>query len=161
MSGEIHSAIVPLHLTALEQHGNSMIEWVHSWFGGDGTWLTPNDWFTVGHTSMSCIWTPPPTAADVAMEQLSQSIHKRPQHMHLVIVPRLMTFQWRKLLGKICDLVFTIPLGTEPWNTSQHEPLIVALYFPLSRHEPWRLWETPMLEHIERSLHDGAEPVTP
>jgi hypothetical protein len=96
----------------------------------------------------------PPAAADAALEQFGQSIHKRPHQMHLVLIPRLMTFRWRKLLGKICDLVFMVPLGTEPWGVSKYEPLIVALYLPLSRHEPWRLHRTPMLEHVKRSLHD-------
>ncbi len=138
MVGEVSSFHVPLHLSALDRQGESLVQWVHSWYGEDGVWLTPNAWFTMGHTSKSCIWTPPPGAADAALEQLGQSIHKRPHHMHLVLIPRLMTFRWRKL-GNICDLVFTVPLGTEPWEISQFEPLIVALYFPLSRNQPWRL----------------------
>jgi hypothetical protein len=76
---------------------------------------------------------------DAALEQLGQSIHKRPQHTHIVIVPRLMTYCWRKLLGKICDIIITVPLGTEGWSLTNFEPLIVGIYFPLCRHEPWRL----------------------
>jgi hypothetical protein len=113
MAGELTSFAVPLHLSATERQGHTLVEWVQSWFGGEGIWLSPNDWFTKGHRSHLCIWTPPPAAADAALEQLGQSIHKRPHHMHLVIIPRLMTFRWQKLLGKICDIVFTVPVGTE------------------------------------------------
>jgi hypothetical protein len=90
---------------------------------------------------------------DAALEQLGQSIHKRPQHTHIVIVPRLMTYCWRKLLGKICDIIITVPLGTEGWSLTNFEPLIVGIYFPLCRHKPWRLKGTPRLERAERSLH--------
>jgi hypothetical protein len=74
--------------------------------------------------------------------------------MHLVIIPRLMTALWRKLLGKICDLIFTVPIGISVWSHSQFEPLIIGLYLSLSRHKPWKLRGTPMVERVERLLRD-------
>jgi hypothetical protein len=65
-----------------------------------------------------------------------------------------MTARWRKLLGKICCLVFTIPIDSDVWNISQFEPLIAGLYLPSSRHQPWNFKGTPMLERVERLLHD-------
>jgi hypothetical protein len=154
MEGQDHHFSVPLHLNALERQGESLKDWVANWFGEAGTWLDPKGWYTSGHTTPRCIWTPPPAATDAALEQLGQSIHKRPHLLHVVIVPRLMTYRWRKLLGKICDIVFTVPLGTDAWSHSNFEPLVVGIYFPLCRHEPWRLKGTPLLERAERALRD-------
>ena len=152
MEGQEFSFYVPLHLNAVERQGESLIKWVHSWTGHEFKWLEPNDWYREGHTLPSCLWCPAPAAADAALEQLGQAIHKRPKHAHVVIIPRLMTSRWRKLLGKICDLVFTVPLGTEGWSYSQFEPLVIGVYFPLCRHEPWRLRRTPLVERAERDL---------
>jgi hypothetical protein len=124
------------------------------WFvaPGEFVWLEPKDWFHLGHRAPRCVWTPLPAAASTALEQLAISTHKRPQHTHLVIVPRLLTMHWRKLLNKICDLVFYIPVGTDLWPDSQFEPLIVGLSLPLSRHPPWKLRSTPMLDRVDRLL---------
>ena len=154
MKGIEFAWYVPLHLSAIERQGDTLKTWVHSWFGSNGHWLSATDWYHKGQRDPICIWAPPPAAADAALEQLGQAIHKRPHHAHLVLIPRLMTSRWRKLLGKICDLVFTVPLGTEGWSISQFEPLIVGCYFPLIRYEPWRLRGTKMLERVERNLRE-------
>jgi hypothetical protein len=115
LAGKDFLSFVPLHLSAIERQRHPLMGWVESWFGalGDFTWLSPKDWYLKGHSEKRCVWTPPPAAADAALEQLAKSIHKRPLHMHLVLIPRLMTAYWRKMLLKNCDLVFTIPIGTD------------------------------------------------
>jgi hypothetical protein len=105
MEGKAFSLFVPLHLNARERQGPSLVKWVHSWLGNDAKWLTPEAWFSIGHTTKCGIWFPPPVAAAVALEQLGQAIHKCSFNTHVVIIPRLMTSRWRKLLGKNCDLV--------------------------------------------------------
>jgi hypothetical protein len=77
-----------------------------------------------------------------------------PNHLHLIITPRLMTAQWRKLLGKICCLIFTVPIGSDIWSYSHFEPLIVGLYLPLSRHYPWNLRGAPFLDREEGLLRE-------
>jgi hypothetical protein len=156
MTGKSLLSFVPLHLSALERQGPSLQDWVLGWFSGSlpPLILEPNDWFLRGHSYSTCVWSPPPAAADVAIEQLAYSIHKRPQHTHVVLVPRLMTARWRKLLGKVCNLIFTVPIGSDVWALSQFEPLIVGLYLPLSRHKPWNLRNTPLLERVERLLRE-------
>jgi hypothetical protein len=156
MIGTPFLSFVPLHLSALTRQGFILKDWVLSWFSGPDKplILEPKDWFLRGHKYTTCIWEPPPAAADVALEQLAYAIHKRPQHIHVVLIPRLMTARWRKMLGKICNLVFTVPLGSDVWNHSQFEPLIVGLYLPLSRHKPWNLRNTLMLERVERMLRE-------
>jgi hypothetical protein len=80
---------------------------------------------------------PPPAAAAAAIEWLGQSIHKRPDSVHIMVVPRLMTSSWRKRLSKTSDLFFTISLGTQVWSCDEHGPLICAVCLPLSQHSPW------------------------
>ena len=160
MSGTPFLDYISLHRNALDRQGPSLIDWAMSWFSGTDTplILTPNEWFTRGHTHSTCIWIPPPAAGDIALEQMALSIHKRPNHIHLILIPRLFTSRWRKYLGKVCNLSFTIPLGSDVWDMANFEPLIAGVYLPLSRHKPWNLRGTPMLERVERMLHDVPPP---
>ena len=84
------------------------------------------------------MWTPPPGAADAAVEKLGKAIHKKSYTFYMMIIPRLLTSKWRKQLGKTTDLMFEIKAGTSLWGIDQHEPLICCLYFPLSSSFPWR-----------------------
>jgi hypothetical protein len=152
MSGISMLSYVPLHMDAVQRQGDSIKDWILSWFSGADSpeFLSPSDWFSRGHRLSTCIWTPPPAAADAALEQLAFAIHKRPYSTHSILIPRLLTSHWRKLLGKICCLIFTIPLDSDVWPISHFEPLIAGLYLPLSKHYPWKLRGTPMLERVER-----------
>jgi hypothetical protein len=94
----------------------------------------------------------PPGAADVALEQLAAATHKRPHNHHIVIIPRWYTSHWRRLLGKICDVVFCVPLGTQAWPETMFEPLLIGLYFPLLSFSPWQLQRTSFLDGVARQL---------
>jgi hypothetical protein len=154
MVGQDILSFVPLHLDVL-QRAPTIRSWVLSWYLSHPLiWLSPNDWYDQGQHTNHCVWTPPPAAADVAIELLAKSKHKRPSHQHIIIVPRLLTYRWRKLLSKTCDLVFTIPVGTDVWELTHHEPLIIGVAFPLISHRPWRLRGTKLLESAERHLQD-------
>jgi len=145
---------VPLHLSCLDR-SPSVRGWIQRWFQPDGyvvTFLDPLGWFTTGHQNGAYVWSPPPGAADVALEQLAVAIHKRPSTFHLVAIPRLMTASWRKLLGKICDFVFTVPLGVSFWPASHFEPLVIGLYFPLLPFSPWQLRHTRLLDGLAQQL---------
>jgi hypothetical protein len=153
MKGDDMMKYVPLHLSALDRE-HRLKNWVLDWMGDFGkvNWLSPFDWYWKGHKENRCVWTPPPAAADAALEQLAQAKHKRPCSEHVVLIPRLMTAYWRKQLGKICDLVVTVPLGCDVWNISQYEPLVLGISFSLSRHQPWRLRGTPIMDRVEKQL---------
>jgi hypothetical protein len=155
MAGMDFSSFVPLHLSVQERQTPSILAaWVEFW-AGEVSWLSPEDLFLPHSSSIPCVWAAPPAAADVAMDHLGQWIHMRPADtIHIVITPRLMTARWRKILGKICDFVFTVPIGTDIWETSQFEPLIVGIAFPLCRYKPWRLRGTPLLESVERAMRE-------
>jgi hypothetical protein len=63
-----------------------------------------------------------------------------------------MTSRWRRLLSKVCDVVFTIPVGTDIWGYSQHEPSILRITFPFIKHRPWRLQNMKLMEKAQSKL---------
>jgi hypothetical protein len=143
---------IPIHLSAVAR-SSTVQAWVNSWTGHETfSLLQAYDWFNNGQQAGHWLWCPPPAAANVALEQLAAAVHKRPHTLHIVLIPRLMMASWRKLLGKICDLVFTVPLGTTMWPTDFFEPLVVGIYFPLLRYRPWQLRGTALLDNVESAL---------
>jgi hypothetical protein len=42
-------SFIPLHLNTIEQNPQ-LIEWIKSWLGNDAEILTPEQWFTRGHS---------------------------------------------------------------------------------------------------------------
>ena len=69
----------------------------------------------------------------------NQSTSKRPDSVHIVLVPQLMTALWRKKLSKTSDLLFTVPLESKVVRPKEnHEPLICSVCLPLSQNSPWR-----------------------
>jgi hypothetical protein len=94
---------VPLNKGALER-SPSLKGWLGAATKGMGfRTLTPEGWFTLGHHCRSFIWAPPPSAVEVVVEQLGKARLKRPESLHLVVVPRLMTGCWRRHLSRETD----------------------------------------------------------
>ena len=111
--------------------------------------LTENEWFWEGQglgssmwlncdgmsfptrgTSMSLIWIPPPCIAEVALESLRKSLHRRPDMLHVFVCPRVMTCTWMKQMLKSCTMSFFVDVGTSFWPSSMHEPLVIGIYLP-------------------------------
>jgi hypothetical protein len=65
--------------------------------------ISPEGWYNDGHKQGNFIC-PPPAAADAAVEQLCEAVHKRPQCTHYFMTPFLMTNKWRKQILKATDL---------------------------------------------------------
>jgi len=153
LQGRNMLSYIPLHRLSLER-SPTLQPWISTWFqsGSAVTFLDPLGLFTTGHQAGSYVWAPPPGAAEVALEQLAAAIHKRSYNLHLVVIPRLMTASWRKLLGKICDFIFTVPIGVSFWPESNHEPLLLGLYFPLLPFSPWQLRFTNLLDGLAQQL---------
>jgi hypothetical protein len=168
---------VPLHLTATDR-SPQLVSWVESWAPPRKPvlLLTPKQWFTLGHGHMGAgiqvegvwapddsaatnyirLWAPPPAAADVAIEQLSFSRHKRPDLLHVFMCPRLMTHRWRKHLYKLSDILFNVPAGSHSsaplWPVCMCEPLVVGLILPFLPAFPWTRRGTPEILDLESSL---------
>jgi len=145
---------VPLHLSATDRSA-AMASWLDRSFIHSPLsfkLLTPSDWFTTGHQPGHFIWCPPPAAAEVVVEQLAKACHKRPQSMHLVLVPKLMTGRWRRRLTRACDGYFVIPIGTDLWQLNQCEGLLMFVCFPFLSHSPRFTERDALLAKLSRLL---------
>ena len=166
MVGQEMITFVPLHLSALERSPD-LLDWIRSWVPAkDLEVLTYEDWFLRGHGVQGgaknseglwipeeskerwYLWMPPPAIADVALDELIASRHKRPHLNHVFICSRLMTQLWRKKLHKVADVVIEIPSGSRAfWPRTLHEPLLLGLTFGFSLRQPWQLrYAEPILE---------------
>jgi hypothetical protein len=166
LSGQAMLSFIPLHMSAIERHP-PILEWIRDWTEQASLEpLTPAGWFTDGHgynggtfdsrgmwiptdtPSSWILWSPPPVAADIAIDELLVSRHKRHHINHIFIVPRLYTHTWRKKLFKVSDLVFEVPPGARSfWPSFTHEPLVIGLTLCFSSAHPWQLRQSnPILE---------------
>jgi hypothetical protein len=136
MSGSSILSFVPLHLTALER-SSSLKPWLESLLEGlDPHFLSPDDWFSQTNQEGTFVWTPAPAAADAVVERLGIARHKRPNTLHLLLIPRLMTGRWRKHLLKSIDCYSRI-LSPPLWDMkSQFEPLLMFVAFPFTPDRP-------------------------
>jgi hypothetical protein len=154
MAGESILSFIPLHLSAV-QRSVTLVDWIHSWTGPGMVQLTPDDWFQKGHDirgwkrvesePLKCPiiksgvygWFPPPTAADVALEQLRIARIKRQDSTHVFVCPRLLCLTWLTQMNKACDLIFKTPPGASGWPADMFEPLLIGVCFPFLRCKPW------------------------
>jgi hypothetical protein len=162
MQGRAMIEFIPLHLTAFER-SPQLKDWLAKSFGEmNHTFLEPEGWFETGHQDGNFIWAPPPAAADVVVEQLGKARHKRPDNLHLIVVPRLMTGYWRRAMARESDGCFEIRLGFELWPRTEFEPLIVFVCCPFRSNRPSALHkrancegtsdESSQLEELLRDL---------
>jgi hypothetical protein len=101
------------------------------------------------------LWSPAPLLADAMLDELDVSRHKRKQHNHIVLVPRLMTFAWRKQLRRMCDFVFELPPGVRVvWPASEHEPLVIGLTLRFSISSLWQVKQATAVLDLERAVRE-------
>ena len=164
MGGKHMSLFVPIHLSCLERE-SKLKSWITKIVApskkeGEITFLDCAGWFERGHDISGgttnddgvweplykrgiFIWTPPPAAAQVAVEQLRRARGKREDSTHVVVVPKLMAPEWRRQLHRVSDLYIELPFVDECWTKSNHhEPLTLAIVFPFLSHSPWQLKRT-------------------
>eukprot|EP00980_Cylindrotheca_fusiformis_P003889 scaffold863_cov100-Cylindrotheca_fusiformis.AAC.4 len=170
MGGEPMESFLPLHLTAFER-SPELMPWVNSWAGPDAVFLSPEDWFLRGHDlcltprpsspggekelevrAGLMIWSPPPAAAMVALEELRKARIKRHRSTHVILIPRLCTPMWLKQLYKASDLVLEIPPTCPFWSTNMFEPLFIGILLPFCRCDPWCLRLAPKVCEYQRRL---------
>jgi hypothetical protein len=172
MSGDPMAAFIPLHESALDR-SQVLLEWLRIHCSISETMmfeaLSPEDWYVKGHDIIggtvnvdgvwvpsygvgNYIWAPPPCIAAQCLEELRKARHKRQVSSHVFVCPRIMTASWQRQLYRSADLVFTLNPGHEVWDLSQHEPLLVGLYFPFLETEPWQLKGSTRLLEMGRHL---------
>jgi hypothetical protein len=153
LGGEHMLQHVPLNETVLDRCFEA-VEWLQSSVTG-GNWrvLESEDWFDRVHTTDgSFFWFPPPSIADIAVEQLCEAKHIRPWNTHVFACPALMTSRWRKQLMKVADVVFVVPVGSDVWPSSMHEPLVIALICPLLSSSPWQIKHSCLPDRLKAAL---------
>ena len=175
MRGESMKDFVPINQDAF-MRSPKLKEWINGWTGGQCTFLDAAGWFTTGHelgdelweenpdgfripTTQpgTFVWSPPPIAGGIAMEELRRSRHKSAESTHLVVIPRLCCTEWRKQLHKAADIVLSLPVGHPAWPTDMHEPLTIAILFPYLSHRPWELRRSPRLMELANSVRQVWE----
>jgi hypothetical protein len=116
--------------------------------------LSPTGWFTEGHGYGNYIWAPSPAAVDVVVEQLGKARLKRPELMHLIVVPpHLMTGRWRRHLGRGSDMYFKIKDCSEVWELStQFEPLLIFVCLPYVTYMPKLKERQELLDEFQGGL---------
>jgi hypothetical protein len=161
-------SFVPLHLSVFDRRPQ-VRDWVESWLGDDAEFLTTEQWFTRGHSHDGgyyddqgiwrvktrpgkFVWTPPPAAAEVAIEELHKALIKRRDSTHVVLCPRLLTTQWRRQLNKACDLVVFMPTGSEIWPSEMFESLTIGFVFPFLSVRPWQVRGAPKMFQLGRTM---------
>ena len=87
------------------------------------------------------------------VEHLCGHRHRRPESMHIFLIPRL----WRKQLVKVNDVEFHISLKHPFWAEGMNEPLLMAFCFPIRPHDsrfaPWQLKNTELVDRSRYYLH--------
>ena len=141
---------LPINRSAFDRHP-PLLAWIRDVCGGVGglTELDAEGWFTTAHSFGNFIWSPPPAAADVVVEQLSQARLKRPTCFHVVVVPRLMTVYWRKHLTRACDVYFKLEHDLLWSKKDQKEPVLVFLCLPLVSHKPNFAFRKKLVDRLE------------
>ena len=173
---------IPIQRGACER-SPELLKWIRKWTDEPGlSPLRPDEWIWRGQglapyatqnpdgMEMPCegeedlfLWSPAPCLADVALEYIRKSIHKRPHLTHICVIPKLMTPNWRKHMLKNAQFSFYIDVGHEFWQAYQHESLLICCFFPQLPCPPWTIKRTPKVLAMDRCLHevqkrqDGSE----
>ena len=172
LSGKDMLSYIDISKTALERQPE-LTAYVESWSDQYMFWLSPTDWFNKGHgmrgggpnsdgiwipthepNGRIYVWTPPPSIADVALEEALKATHKRSDAFHVFLIPRLCTTRWLRMFYKLCDFTFALSVQSPHWPSAMHEPLFVGISLPLCRYPPWTLRGTPLLVDMERQLRE-------
>jgi hypothetical protein len=99
LAGHGMMTFILFHLSAL-QRSPGLRDWITTWLGSEAEFLTPQDWFIRGHGVSGgatdskgfwhsqfkpgkFVWSPPPAAADVALEELRKARIKRQDLLHV------------------------------------------------------------------------------
>lgn len=160
LSGQNMLAFVPLHQSALER-AEPLLSWIREQTCQPTlSPLKPEEWFLKEATGklkgikmlMECGYQESPVKVGYfgPHPRLWQT-----QQNHVFICPCLMTVLGRKMLQKVCDIVFKVPAEAQTfWPSSAHEPLIVGLAFCFLPHNPWQIKFTTEALGMDGKFHD-------
>ena len=156
MAGTPITNFVPLHLDPL-QRVPALRGWLEKITQGlSFKFLTPDDWYTVGHQLGNFIWTSAPASAEVVVEQLGRARLKRPESFHIIIVPWVMTGRWRRHLTRGTECYLKLDWA-EVWDIeTQFEPLLMFVCLPYRSHSPKIEAQAKLLDGFRGDLLGAA-----
>ena len=153
MSGQSMTSFVPLHKSVFERSG-TVRPWLEDILGDvDVTFVTPNGWYdATTQKEGTFVWTPAPAAAEVVVERLGVARHKRPNSLHVIVIPRLMTGRWRKHLLKATDFYCRLDCDALWDLKDQYEPLLMFVSLPFLPDRPNFEGKRDILERLRGLL---------
>jgi len=147
-------SFLPIHKSPFER-SPGLRSWIQTWWDaeyGPLHEMTPEDWFTETSKAGNFLWNVPPAAGTEVVEMLCGHKHRRPDSMHIFLIPRLCTSKWRKQLLKVVDVEFYISPQHSFWEAEMHEPLLIAFCFPILPHDPrFAPWQLKYIELVDRT----------
>lgn len=136
MDGDTMEQHIPLNESAFERSTKLEKLFRTSFEELKFRFLKPKEWFDEYHAFGNFVWTPPPAAAEAVVDLLEKARHKRPESLHLVLVPRIMTGRWRRMMTRTADYYFKIDWA-DCWDRKvYHEPLLCFVCLPFSISDP-------------------------
>jgi hypothetical protein len=161
MLGKDIRTFIPLHLDPVVREPK-VGDWISDVTRGlDFQHLQPSGWFDDAHSDGNFVWTVPPAAGEVVVEQLGFIRLKRPSSMHLIIIPRLMTGRWRRHLSRGTDGYSRLE-DKEVWNLTRHyEPLLIFLCLPFRSADPKLQERSRLVDRFKRAMYDQRVPEIP
>jgi len=162
MTGQSLATFVPLHLGAFER-SPALLDWTQELLVDcDPTFLSPEGWHDQTDRHGTFVWSPPPAAADLVVERFCVARHKRPNTLHVLLIPRLMTARWRKQLAKHTDFYCRTSWGPIWDLTTQFEPLLMFVALPYLPHAPRFEERQDLVNRLEGTLcADQVPPLHP
>jgi hypothetical protein len=157
MLGRDIRCFIPLHLNPIEREPKVGL-WLKDITELNFKTLEPSDWFDDAHKTGNFVWNVPPAAAEVVVEQLGFARLKRPEAMHIIVVPRIMTGRWRRHLTRGTDGYARLD-DKEVWDLSSHfEPLLIYFCLPFRSAEPKFEKRRELLVRIQRIVLEQRVP---
>ena len=146
MKGNCVLSYFPFHLGS-EQRSTELLPWINSWLSGEEplVHLSSDGWFDNVFIEGEYLWTPHPAAAQAVVEQLCRNYHLRENSLHVVCIPCLMTFLWRKKLSKVENIVLSLPFDDNVWPLANQENLILVIVLPFVHIRPWKSQGTQLV----------------
>ena len=93
--------------------------------------LSPEGWLARVQDWSAFLWAGSLVVTQIFLKLIMDSKLKMPYPSHVMIVPRLMAYMYRKQLGKEADLLITLPVGLYFWKMENHESLILDFLLPV------------------------------
>lgn len=174
LAGHSMMSFIPIGKSAIDR-SPYLLEWIREWALEDRLKpLTPKQWLWEGHglstaswsntdgmkfpvrdkSIKTILWSPPPSIAEVAVEELRKSRHKRPDLCHIFVCSKIMTPKWRKYVLRTCCFAFSVDVNERHWPKEMYESLFVAIYMPYLHCYPWTFRSTNSVLELGRKLSE-------